>query len=99
MCVRAGTGHIPTWRIVLSIMGSVIGAILIFCLCLSCLGHRQPVLQQTAYPMQAMPNSAVYGYPPQGVPMQNSVDPAVYGYPPQNPAMYSSKVPGPSGTV
>lgn len=84
-----------TWRLVLSIIGAIIGAILLLCLCLTCLRNRyrrypqenaaypaQYPMQQTQYPMQTQGQPA-YGYPAQGAPM--------YGT--------ANKVPGPAGAV
>lgn len=72
-----------TWRVVLYILSSVIGFILIFFLCLSCLGYfRRKQEQPVSYPMQPMGNPP-YGYPPPPAPAQSTANPAMYSYPPQ----------------
>lgn len=76
---------LTVWRVVVSIIGSVIGALLLLCLCLACIKHcltrrRRSANRDTVngYPQQAP-------YPQQGVPM------ATY----EN----NQKVPGPAGVV
>lgn len=71
------------WRLILYIFVTVIGFVLIFYLCLSCLGYRPNRGQASSYPMQPMGDSP-YGYPPPPpAGMPSSANPAMYAYPPQ----------------
>lgn len=71
-----------TWRVVLYVLSAVIGFILIFFLCLSCLGYfRRQQQQPVGYPMQPMPNPN-YSYPPPPAP-NSTANPNMYSYPPQ----------------
>jgi hypothetical protein len=96
-----GTGYsgckrnkLRTWQVVVSIIGSVIGALLILCLCLACIRNciarrraRGPTMaQQGGEPVYGYPQQAPYPQSQQGVPM------SVY----EN---NNQKVPGPAGVV
>lgn len=80
--------RLRVWQVVISIIGSIIGALLILCLCLACIRNcllrrrtRDPIVQQ-GDPAYGHPQQAAY--PQQGVPMYET---------------NNQKVPGPAGVV
>lgn len=93
-----GTGHngcrrrkLRVWQVVISIIGAVLGALLLLCLCLACLRNclarrrnRGPVVAQ---------QGEVYGYPQQAPYPQQGVPMATYE------THNHQKVPGPAGVV
>ncbi|KAG0589100.1 hypothetical protein KC19_2G291400 [Ceratodon purpureus] len=89
--------RLRTWQVVVSIIGAILGALLILCVCLACVrncllrrrARSGPFVQQP----QPGPGDPVYGYPQQA------------SYPQQGVPMYQTnmnmnqKVPGPAGVV